>query len=116
MAKATHSPDLTADLEGLLDGEPGVTARRTFGCPAWYVGGKLFVCVSRDRVVLKLPPAEIEALLESGAGATFGRPGRVMRGWVTVPAVNPAQVRRALRFVATQSATAKPKAPRGRRK
>lgn len=48
-----------------------MTARRTFGCPAWYVSGKLFACVCRDWVVLKLPAPEIAELLASGDGQPF---------------------------------------------
>ncbi len=52
-----------------------------FGCPAGYVGRRLFACVIRDGVIVRLP-AEIERRELRGRGRRFVRAGKPVRSWV----------------------------------
>jgi hypothetical protein len=44
-------------------------------------------CVRSDGIVVKLPRERVEALIESGAGASFAPAGKVFKEWVSF--VNP---------------------------
>lgn len=52
-----------------------------FGWPAGYVGRRLFACVMRDGVIVRLP-AEVERRELRGRGRRFVRGGKPIRSWV----------------------------------
>ena len=75
-----------AALAETLGGGEGVSQARMFGSPGLRVGGKVFACLVRDRLVVKLPRPEVDALVAAGAGERFDPGmGRRMKEWVTVP-------------------------------
>jgi hypothetical protein len=55
-----------------------------FGDHGLKVAGKIFAMVTRDRLVVKLPRARVEALVEAGQGEPFSSGGRVMKEWLVV--------------------------------
>jgi hypothetical protein len=63
---------------------PGTTTAR-FGANALKVGSKIFASLSRGRLLLKLPKARVDGLIEDGKGAPFSTGAdRVKKEWVTV--------------------------------
>ena len=96
-----------AAVESATAHEPRVSRRRMFGCPAFFIAGRMFACVVGDEVGLKLPFERVEALLAGGRYVPFRPLGKpAMRQWVAAPrqtalelARDPAIVREALRFV-----------------
>ncbi|MBJ6759959.1 hypothetical protein JGU66_04235 [Myxococcaceae bacterium JPH2] len=83
-------------------------SRRAFGSTALKVEGRIFAMLVKERLVVKLPKARVEAMLGAGKGEAFtAGGGRVMKEWVVVvsPARSwPALAREALDFVAGEEA------------
>jgi hypothetical protein len=71
-------------VEGYLS-RPGVALGRSLNNETLTVGGKIFAFLRGDELVLKLPRADVVALLESGRAEAFTAGGRTMREWVAVP-------------------------------
>jgi len=79
-----HEP--FAALAETLAGSDGVSQARMFGSPGLRVGGRFFACLVHDRLVVKLPRPEVDALVAAGAGERFDPGmGRQMKEWVAVP-------------------------------
>ncbi len=103
------SPDLVK-LMSAVSGRPDVTIGRALANMGLMTGGKLFAFIKDTNgkeggLVLKLPAARIDALVESHGAARFERgQGTPMREWVVVPASGsddwPALTREACDFVA----------------
>jgi len=66
--------------------EPGVTSGTGFGRNVGVrVGGRIFAFRSNGDLVVKLPRARVDELVESGAGRRFDPGhGRVMKEWIAV--------------------------------
>ena len=69
-------------------GDPNVTEGTGFGSSRGLrVGGKIFAIFGKDTLTLKLPPTRVNELVDESVGERFDPGhGRVMRGWLTVPA------------------------------
>ena len=86
-------------------GKPG---KKGFGSRELTVGGKIFAMLSNDRLVVKLPRQQVEALIQSGDGERFDpqRNGRLMKEWLVVYPSSErdwlALARDALEFVASK--------------
>jgi hypothetical protein len=77
--------DLAADYAGC----PGVAVGRVWHHDGLKVDGKIFAMVVRERLVIKVPAPDAAALVEAGDGVAFEpRPGRKMREWVVLEAVD----------------------------
>jgi len=78
-------------------------SRRAFGSNALKVDGKIFAMMVRGSLVLKLPKARVEELINAGIGGPFDAgKGKPMKEWVTIlamPAKWAALAREARRFV-----------------
>ncbi len=60
--------------------------RRGFGADGMRIGGSVFACSHRGRLMLKLPEEEVNGLIGAGLGLPLAKPGqRPMREWVLVP-------------------------------
>jgi len=78
-------PELVAKFSKFAPGPP-VQQRQMFGYPACFMNGNLFMSLFADRLVLRLPDADREALLElKGAEQFEPMPGRPMKEYVMVP-------------------------------
>lgn len=96
---ASRVGDLTGD-------QPGVTQQKMFGGVAWLVHGNMAVAVrSSGGLLVRVDPADHDALLAEAGAATMVMRGRPMRGWITVapdvcaaPAVLATWVRRGLTY------------------
>ena len=76
---------IVTETDGPGTVEPPVPGRRRFGSEALKVDGKIFAMLRDGRLVLKLPPDRVAALIEAGAGVPFtAGKSRPMRGWVMV--------------------------------
>lgn len=61
------------------------SASPKFGSNALRVNGKIYAALTRSRrLLLKLPPERVEALLDGKRAERFESGGRVMNGWVTL--------------------------------
>ena len=67
-------------------GRDGVTLGTMFGAPGLRVRGKVFAFRGGDgRLIVKLPPARVAQVEESGSGRRVAMGGRVMREWIECP-------------------------------
>jgi hypothetical protein len=65
----------------LLAVKPG----HRFGAQAMKIDGRIFAMLTRGRLVLKLPRARVEALIDAGIGGLFDAgKGRAMKEWVSI--------------------------------
>jgi TfoX/Sxy family transcriptional regulator of competence genes len=80
-----YDEDLANRLRELVLGEEGVTERRMFGGLAFLINGNMSVSVSgQGGLLLRVDPAETDALLEKPYAAPFAMRGRAMQGWLRV--------------------------------
>ena len=77
---------LVDEFAGCLDVQvPGESGSRRFGSDALKVNGSIFAMVTGGRLVLKLPRNRVDALIDSGIGASFtAGKSRPMKEWVAV--------------------------------
>lgn len=80
------NPDHKAVLDAMLLANPLIRPGKMFGFPAYYVGGKLCICLYEQGVGIKLPQPSVARLLETDPNATpfmpMGKPK--MREWVQI--------------------------------
>jgi hypothetical protein len=67
------------EVEAPVDEGPG---KGKFGARGLKVKGTMFAMLSKDRLVVKLPPARVDALVASKEGRRFVLGARAMREWV----------------------------------
>lgn len=84
----TTPEDRFDDLVTELVGAPGVTppgSSRGFGSTALRVDKKIFAMLADGRLVVKLPKARVDELVESGDGARFDAgKGTPMKEWLSL--------------------------------
>ena len=83
---ANFNPEHKVVLDDLLLALPLVQPGKMFGFPAYYVGGKLCICLYEEGVGIKLPEGLAQKLLAEDAHAIPFRPmGKPkMREWVQI--------------------------------
>lgn len=80
-------PALVARFDGVAERHPAGQRRRMFGYPALFVGGNLATGLFADTWMVRLAPADLDALLALPGAAPFApMPGRTMTGYATLPA------------------------------
>ncbi len=80
-----YEEDLANRLRELVLGEPGVTEKRMFGGLAFLINGNMSVSASgQGGLLLRVDPAETEALLAKPHAEPFEMRGRAMDGWLRV--------------------------------
>ncbi len=103
-----YDEDLANRIRELVLMEVGVTEQRMFGGLAFLVEGNLSVSASgRGGLLLRVDPAETDALLGRPHAHPFEMRGRVMQGWLRVDAEGVRTKRQLQRWVARGMAYAR---------
>jgi len=80
-----YDEDLANRIRELVLGEQGVSEQRMFGGLAFLINGNMSVAASREGgLLLRVDPAETDALLGRRHARPFQMRGRVMEGWLRV--------------------------------
>jgi hypothetical protein len=65
-------------------------AKRAFGATSLKTDGRIFAMLVKDHLVVKLPAARVQALVDERAGERFDPGhGRIQREWLVVAGVDP---------------------------
>ena len=106
----TPEEHYAAIVEALL-GEPGVDppqAGRGFGSAELKIHNKIFAMLSSGKLVVKLPRARVDALIDSGDGERFDprKNGQLMKEWLVVAPMSQMEwlplAREAMEFVGSK--------------
>jgi TfoX/Sxy family transcriptional regulator of competence genes len=82
-----YDEDLANRIRELIAGEPDVTEQRMFGGLAFLVNGNMSVAASgQGGLMVRVDPAESDALAGRPHAGPFEMRGRTMRGWLRVGA------------------------------
>jgi TfoX/Sxy family transcriptional regulator of competence genes len=96
-----YDADLANRIRELLLGEQGVAEKHMFGGLAFLVNGNMSVSASgQGGLLLRVDPAETDALLSKPHAHPFEMRGRVMQGWLRVDAEGLRTKRQLERWVA----------------
>ena len=80
-----YDEDLANRIRELVSSEHGVSEQRMFGGLAFLVNGNMSVSASgQGGLLLRVDPAETDALLRRPHAGPFQMRGRVMQGWLRV--------------------------------
>jgi TfoX/Sxy family transcriptional regulator of competence genes len=80
-----YDEDLANRIRELMAGEAGVTEKKMFGGLAFLVGGNMAVAASgQGGLMVRVEPAETDALVEKPHARRFEMRGRQMDGWLRV--------------------------------
>ena len=80
-----YDEDLANRIRELVLAEQGVTEQRMFGGLAFLINGNMAVSASgQGGLMLRVDPAEMDALLGKRHARPFQTRGRVMQGWLRV--------------------------------
>jgi hypothetical protein len=80
-----YDEDLANRIRELVQGERGLTEKRMFGGLAFLIGGNMAVSASgQGGLLLRVDPAETEALASEPHVRRFEMRGREMDGWLRV--------------------------------
>ena len=82
-----YDVELADRIRALVAGEPGLTEQRMFGGLAFLVNGNMSVAASgQGGLLVRVDPAEGDALLDAGHVEPMVMRGRRMSGWLMVDA------------------------------
>jgi TfoX/Sxy family transcriptional regulator of competence genes len=80
-----YDEDLADRIRGLVAGEPDLTEKKMFGGLAFLVGGNMSVAASgQGGLMVRVDPAETDALVAKPHAGPFEMRGRPMQGWLRV--------------------------------
>jgi hypothetical protein len=80
-----YDEDLADRIRELLGGEPDLTEQKMFGGLAFLIGGNMSVAASgQGGVLVRVDPAQSEALLATTNARLMEMGGRRMQGWLRV--------------------------------
>jgi TfoX/Sxy family transcriptional regulator of competence genes len=87
MAGMAYDEDLANRIRELIAAETGVVEKKMFGGLAFLIGGHMSVSASgRGGLLVRVDPAETDALLRGAHTEPFETRGRAMDGWLRVDA------------------------------
>jgi hypothetical protein len=82
-----YDEELAARIREVVHGEPGLTEKKMFGGLAFLLGGNMAVSASsKGGLLLRVDPADTDALVEAAHVQRFEMRGREMNGWLRVDA------------------------------
>jgi len=82
-----YDEDLANRIRELIAMEAGLTEKKMFGGLAFLIGGNMSVGVSgQGGLMVRIDPAETDALVEKPHARPFEMRGRAMQGWLRVDA------------------------------
>lgn len=80
-----YDEELADRIRSLVDGEPGMSEKKMFGGLAFLVNGNMAVAASgQGGMMLRVNPAQTEALLDEPLVQRVVMRGREMAGWLRV--------------------------------
>src|SRR5205823_14044946 len=85
MKRPKPSEEAKSAFARVVPDEPSVTLRPMFGQMSAFVNGNMFCGIYGEELVLRLPPAEIEAVKMEGGRDFEPVAGHKMGGYVVVP-------------------------------
>ena len=71
-------------MREILAGESGVVEKRMFGGLAFLVGGHMAVCATDGGLMVRIDPAQGDALLTDPRASRMVMQGRELAGWLLV--------------------------------
>jgi TfoX/Sxy family transcriptional regulator of competence genes len=82
-----YDEQLAERIRDLVSGEPGLTETKMFGGLGFLVGGNMAVGASgQGGLLVRVDPAESDALVEASPARPMEMRGRTMRGWLRLDA------------------------------
>jgi TfoX/Sxy family transcriptional regulator of competence genes len=85
MSPVAYDEDLANRIRELVAMEDGLTEQRMFGGLAFLINGNMSVSASgQGGLLLRVDPAETDALLAKPHALPFEMRGRAMQGWLRV--------------------------------
>lgn len=84
MARKQSSPERVSRFDTFV-AQPGAERRILFGCPVWVLDGERYATLYQDRVVLRLSPSDVTAVLGIGGERFAPHPGRTSKERVILP-------------------------------
>jgi TfoX/Sxy family transcriptional regulator of competence genes len=80
-----YDEELADRIRDLVAGEPGLSEKKMFGGLAFLIGGNMAVAASgRGGLMVRVDPAESDALVASAHAYPVEMRGRQMQGWLRV--------------------------------
>jgi hypothetical protein len=80
-----YDEDLADRIRELIAGESGLTEKKMFGGLAFLIGGNMAVAASgQGGVLVRVDPAQSDALVATTSARPMEMRGREMRGWLRV--------------------------------
>ncbi|HEY3764479.1 MAG TPA: TfoX/Sxy family protein [Gaiellales bacterium] len=80
-----YDEQLAARMRALVAGEPNLTEQKMFGGLAFLIGGNMAVAASgQGGALVRVDPAESDALVATTAAEVMEMRGRGMAGWLRV--------------------------------
>src|SRR3954447_10482825 len=80
-----YDEDLADRIRELVASEQGLTEKKMFGGLAFLIGGNMSVAASgQGGLMVRVDPAETDALLAKPHAQPFERRGRKMEGWLRI--------------------------------
>lgn len=85
LSAVAYDRDLADRIRKLVEGVPALTEKEMFGGLAFLVAGNMAIAASgQGGLLVRVDPAESEALVVSAGARLFEMGGRTMRGWLSV--------------------------------
>ncbi len=112
-ADMAYDQELADRIRELVQAEHGLSEMRMFGGLAFLINGNMAVSASgQGGVLLRVDPAETQALLTDPAAQRFEMRGREMDGWLRVDPIGVRTKRELQRWVARGVAYARSLPPK----
>ena len=80
-----YDEELATRIRALVAGEQGLTEKKMFGGLAFLIGGNMAIAASgQGGVLVRVDPAETDALVAGTSATEFEMRGKPMAGWLRV--------------------------------